>query len=136
VLFLNGAGLEPAFPQRAGPPVGPVDVLHVTATYRLHQPAGALRRLRRNKEVNVVGHEHIGVDGTAIIGSRFLQPVEVTVIILFGEETRLPIDAALHEVLRQAGEFYSGATGHDYWFSSEKKSDTDPFGLHHLEPGR
>lgn len=113
-LFLDDAGLEAALPQGSGTPVGPVDVLHVAAAYRLHQAAGSIGRFRRDQKMNVVGHQHIGMDGAAVIGSRFLQPMEVAVIVLLGEETRLPIDAALHEVLGQVGNSDSGAAGHDY----------------------
>ena len=59
----------------------------------------------------MIGHEDIGVNGTAVIGSRFLQPMEVAVVILFGKETRLPIDAALHKVLGQSGWFFRGRRG-------------------------
>ena len=53
--------------------------------------------------MHVVGHQDIGMDGAVPIASRFLEPVEVAVIILFGKETRLAIDSALHDVLRDFG---------------------------------
>jgi hypothetical protein len=68
------------------------------------------------------------MDGATISVSRFLQPMEVAVIVLFGEETRLSIDAALHKVLGQTGELDSWTAGHDYWLSLESNSDTDAFG--------
>jgi hypothetical protein len=40
------------------------------------------------------------MDDTIPIGSRLLQPVEVTVIVLLGKEARLSIDASLDEVHR------------------------------------
>jgi hypothetical protein len=53
--------------------------------------------------VDVVGHEHIGVNDTVPIGSRLFQPVEVTVAILFGIKARLSIDSALDNMLRYSG---------------------------------
>ena len=53
--------------------------------------------------MDVVGHEDVGMDGAAPIGSRFLQPVEVAVAIFLGEEAGLAIDASLDEVLRNVG---------------------------------
>ena len=47
----------------------------------------------------MVGHEGIGVNVAAPIGSRFFQPVEVEVVILLGKKTRLSIDSALNDVL-------------------------------------
>lgn len=69
--------------------------------------------------MNVVGHQNVGMYRAVVIGSRFLQPVEVAVIVLFGKETRLSIDAALYQVQRITGEFDSGAAGHDVIFGSQ-----------------
>jgi hypothetical protein len=43
------------------------------------------------------------MDMTAPIGSRFKQPVEVTVIILLGEKAWLSVDSSLHYMLRDIG---------------------------------
>jgi hypothetical protein len=53
---------------------------------------------RREQHMDVVGHQHIGVNGAAAIASRFFQPMEVTLVVLLGEEARLAIDAALNDV--------------------------------------
>jgi hypothetical protein len=100
---LDQAGFVSAFPQAAAAAVAFVDVLDVAPADGLHEPGGAFRFVRCDKEVDVVGHEDVGMDGAVPIASRFLQPVEVTVIVLLGEETGLAIDAALHDVLRETG---------------------------------
>jgi NAD(P)H-flavin reductase len=51
----------------------------------------------------MVGHEGIGVNVAAPIGSRFFQPVGAEVIILLGKKTGLPIDSAQNDVLRHSG---------------------------------
>lgn len=61
--------------------------------------------------MNVICHQYIGVDGAVKIGSRFLQPLEVAVVILLGEKAGLSIDSALHEVLRIAWGFIRGRRG-------------------------
>jgi len=53
--------------------------------------------------VDVVGHQDISVNNTVPIGSRFLQPVEVAVIVLLGKKAGLSIDAALDDVLGYSG---------------------------------
>lgn len=60
----------------------------------------------------MVGHEGIGMDVAAPIGSRFFQPVEVTVIVLLGEETGLPIVSPLNDVLRHSGKINAWETWH------------------------
>ena len=62
--------------------------------------------------MNVICHQHMGVDGAVKIGSRFFHTVEVAVIILLGEETGLSIDTALHEALRITREFDSWVSWH------------------------
>jgi hypothetical protein len=47
------------------------------------------------------------------IGSRFFEPMEVTVIVLLRKEARLSIDPSLLEVLRYFSEFDAWATWHD-----------------------
>ena len=106
--FLDRAGLDPAFPQGAGSLIGPVDVLPVAAADSWHQQACSFRWFQRDQEMYVVGHEDIGVNGTAVIGSRLLQPMAVAVVILLGKEARLPIDAALHKVLGSPGSLIRG----------------------------
>jgi hypothetical protein len=56
-----------------------------------------------DQQADVVGHEDIGVNGTVPVGSRFLQPVELAVIVLFGKKAGLTLDATLDNVLRHAG---------------------------------
>jgi hypothetical protein len=62
--------------------------------------------------MDVVGHEGVGVDGAAPVGSRFLEPMEVAVAVLVGKEAGLAIDASLHEVLRNIGKLDARAAGH------------------------
>jgi hypothetical protein len=53
--------------------------------------------------MNMVGHQRIGMHGTAAIANRFFQPMEVALVVLLGEEARLAIDAALNDVQRIVG---------------------------------
>ncbi len=100
---LDDAGLVAAFPQAAGAAVGAVDVLHVAPPDGLHELGDSCLSFRCYQQVNMVGHEGIGVNVAVPIGSRFFQPVEVEVVILLGEKAGLPIDSALNDVLRHSG---------------------------------
>jgi hypothetical protein len=63
----------------------------------------------------MVGHQRVSVYGTAAIASRFFQPMEVTVVVLFGEKAGLAIDATLNDVQRNVSELETGAARHGYW---------------------
>ena len=72
--------------------------------------------------MNVVGHQCISVNGAAAIASRFFQPMELAVIVLFGEKARLAIDAARYDVQRHFSELDTWAARHSYWrIGSESK---------------
>jgi hypothetical protein len=45
----------------------------------------------------------LSVYSTVPIGSRFLQPVKITKVILIGEKAGLPVDSALNNMLRHSG---------------------------------
>jgi hypothetical protein len=54
------------------------------------------------------------MNGAAAIASRFLQPMKVTVVVLFGEKARLAIDATLNDVQRNFSELETWAARHGY----------------------
>ena len=65
--------------------------------------------------MNVVGHQCISVNGAVVIASRFFQPMELAVIVLFGEKARLAIDAARYDVQRHFSELDTWAARHGCW---------------------
>jgi hypothetical protein len=79
--------------------------------------------------MNVVGHQRIGMYRAATSASRLFQPMEITVVILIGEKTRLAVDAALNNVQRVIGEKNARAAGHGYWLSSETQMSLTPMAL-------
>ncbi|MGH8191878.1 MAG: hypothetical protein ACREP2_10575 [Rhodanobacteraceae bacterium] len=58
--------------------------------------------------MNVVGHQHVGVDGTTTTTGGFQQIAPVSDMVSVGKEARLPVVAALDDVLRNAGEIEAG----------------------------
>ena len=90
-----------------------VDVLDGAPAERLHQPGRRSICGGRQQQMNMVGYPHVNVNGAAASVSRFFQPVEVTVVVLFGEKAGLTIDAALNDVQRNFGKLDTWATGHD-----------------------
>lgn len=112
VVALDRAGLVAALPQCSGAAVAVVDVAHVAPAERLHDMAHLARRGRRHQQVHVVGHQHIGVHGAAGAAGDVAQLIEVPQAVDGLEETRLPVVAALDDMLRHVGQVDSQWTGH------------------------
>jgi hypothetical protein len=80
-----------------------VDPPDIAAAKAIHQPRGPLGAGRRQQEVDVVGHQDVGVDRATDIGGDLREIVEIGAPIGIVEEAGLAIDAALHEMDRHAG---------------------------------
>jgi len=110
-VVVHQARLVAPFPQRAAAAVGVVDVLHVTPADGLHHAREAVRLARGGEQMHVVGHEHEGVNVAAVLVGALLQAVEIEAVVGLRGEGDLPVVAALHDVLRQAGEVQARAAG-------------------------
>jgi len=53
------------------------------------------------------------MQGAVRLGQGVFEPVQVGVVVLFGEEAGFTVVAALHDVQRLAVEVDAGAAGHD-----------------------
>ena len=58
--------------------------------------------------MHMIGHQHIGVDGQALLLGGFPQTAEVKPVILVRREDRLPVVAALDDVQRLARQEEAG----------------------------
>ena len=101
LLAIHGRRLEAAFPQGAAAPIGVVEMPHIAPADRLHPLAEAVRRRGRGQDVDVVGHQHIGMNGAAGFLRRIAQAVEIKAVIRVGRKCDAPIIAALNQVVRQ-----------------------------------
>ena len=62
--------------------------------------------------MHMIGHQCIGVQVTGFFLKGFTQPVQVGVVVLFREEARLAIVAALHDMQRYAIDMDAGSARH------------------------
>ena len=62
----------------------------------------------------MIGHEHVGVQFASCLGERFLQPMQIALVIRLAKEARLAIVAALHDMQGQAIKVNSRAAGHGW----------------------
>ena len=50
----------------------------------------------------MIGHQHVGVDGNAVIIRRFVEPVQVAIIIIVGKEAGRAVIAPLDDMIGRA----------------------------------
>ena len=63
--------------------------------------------------MHVIGHEHVGVDGTTEALGQFSQEIQIEAIIVIREEAHRAVVAALDDVPGDAGEAQAGSARHD-----------------------
>ena len=80
-----------------------VEVLDVPATNRLERFWDAVRLVWGEEQVDVVGHQDIGVDSTPILGGSGNQKVAIEPVILLGPKNRTAVIPPLDHVLGLAG---------------------------------
>lgn len=61
IVRINQTGFVSAFPKRTGPTIGVIDMPDIQPAHMLHDPGNAFRILRRHQQMNMSGHQHIGV---------------------------------------------------------------------------
>ena len=77
-------------------------MLHIPPPHGNQHAGHPLRCLRGDQQVHMIGHEHVGVQFASCLGERFLQPMQVALVIRLAKEARLAIVAALHDMQGQA----------------------------------
>ena len=87
-------------------------MLHVTLAEIFHQESAAIGGLRRQQQVNVVGHQAIGVHRAAELAGKIAKQREIERIIVLGEEAGATVVAALDDMDRHFGHGYARAARH------------------------
>lgn len=87
-------------------------MLHIALAEQLHHPSRSIRFAWRQQEMDVIRHQHIGVDGAAGALCAKLQLIEIEAIIVICEKTGLAVVAALDDVKRNPGERDASAARH------------------------
>ena len=60
----------------------------------------------------MIGHQHAGVDGNAVIIRRFVEPVQVAIIIIVGKEAGRAVIAPLDNMMGRARKIDAWMAGH------------------------
>ena len=128
----------PPLPQRSASPIRVIDIGNVVTPDKLDRFANRITCLRRHQQVDMIGHEDIGVDGTSVLLCPLLEPIKIGGIVFFSEKYGLTAIAALDHMGGNTWQIKSWFTWHDdilvsvarlhsidYW----QDKGTDPFNL-------
>jgi len=97
-LVREQAGPEASFTERAAVPTAAVDGSNRSLAERLHQPSRTGIVGGRNPEMEVIGHQHIGMVLVRVRPRVVVAARQVRVTALVTEEARLPVVAPLDQL--------------------------------------
>ncbi len=89
-----------------------VEQADIPAPEVLHQPPDHTRGRWGHEQVDMVVHQRVAVEQAAGVAQHLVQELQVAPPVLFVQEARLSIAAALDDVLRNIGQVESGLAGH------------------------
>lgn len=136
MVFLGQAGTKFALPKCATSVIHPVDILDISLPQSFHEHGGAGGLLRGKEQVDMVGHQHIGMYGAAAHKAVFPQPFEIKSIITVSMEAGLAVVPPLDDVQGNAWKDKSWSARHEnyvqpgVWLCKAKRA------LCSLDPGR
>lgn len=91
-----------------------VEQAHVVAQERVQETGRRALIVRRQQQMDVITHQHVRVQRAAEAQQAFAQALQVAPTILIVQKTGQPVVAALHDVLRNAGQIQSGKSCHGH----------------------
>ncbi len=71
-----------------------------------------MRLCRRDQQMDVVGHQGVGVKGASFPLQGYTQPVQRGLVVFFAEEAGFAVVPALHDMQRDAIKMDARAAGH------------------------
>jgi len=89
-----------------------IDIGNVVTADKLDRFTDRLTCLRRHKQVNLTGHEDIGVDGTSVLLGPPFKPVKIGRIVFITEKHGLAAIASLDYMGRNTRQIKSRFTWH------------------------
>jgi len=106
------AGLVAAFPQRPAAAVSRIEGGYIRSPQVLHHACDSACGFRRNQQMHMVAHQHIGVDPAVVARSGLTQHHSISATVVIIEEARHPIVATLDDMLWNARKIGSWESSH------------------------
>jgi hypothetical protein len=92
----NQARLKAALPKHSATPISSIDILIITLAQAFHEYSHAFRFARSQEYMNMICHQHIGVDFTSALTRILTKPIQIVVYSVI--ETGLAAIAALYQM--------------------------------------
>jgi len=83
--------------------MGAIDRTHIALPETHHELGRGVSGLRRQQQVNMVGHQHIGMEDTACVARQGAEEFEIEGAVIIAREAWHAVDAALRDMGRHAG---------------------------------
>src|SRR6185436_146552 len=95
---LSEAGPKTTFPKRAASFISPVEILHIALSKVPHELGASRLRLRSNKQMHVIRHQAVGVNGTTGPHGEVAELGQVSQVVAVLPEASCTVVAALNDV--------------------------------------
>lgn len=102
-IGVDQRSMETPFPQGSRTLLSFIHPPNVGAIYCLHHPGQPAGCIRRHQQVNVIAHQHIGVNPAILLVRVMTQQAQVGDAVAIRKEYGLTIVAALDDMLRISG---------------------------------
>lgn len=102
VAAFDQMGTVTPFPQGAGPAMSRIEGRDITSPQALDGASHRFRRPGRDQQVNVVGHQHVGVQGQRVLSQNGLKLPEKAAAVLVICKDRLAVVAPNQEMVGEA----------------------------------
>lgn len=87
--------------------------MHVAPPKGNDEPGDGFRPVGGDQQVDVVGHEGVGVQRAVFFLEGFAQPVKIGLVIFFTKEAGFAVMSPLHDVQGDTIEMNAGTAGHN-----------------------
>jgi hypothetical protein len=119
IFAVDQTRLVTTFPERAGASVAAIEQRHIVPPQPLHHLCDRTGCGRREQQMDMVVHQHIGVQLAAACMQRIFEQMQVAQSVAVIQKAGQAIVAPLHDVLRNTGKVDAGQSGHDNESGSE-----------------
>src|SRR5260221_11543826 len=114
---VHQAGVKSSLPQRSGSLVSSIEALNVALSQVFHHQRHAIRLMRREKQMNVIGHQDVRVQGALEALRQLIKQREIQFAIAVPHKASAPVHAALYDMQGKATEPQACSSRHDTNFA-------------------
>jgi len=122
LISIHQRGMKAPLPESAGTALTLIHQTNVAAVHRLHHPRQPSGHIRRRQKMDVVAHQHVGMNPAVVFFGAVAQQAQVNRRITAVEEHGLAVVAALDNVLRIPGRVDATGAWHGHLLGQRDQS--------------